>query len=62
MFSELAKILADTGKLAPGGRPAASFVVRSAEGRPNRNLSIDARAPKPITRGQAKGLRENRAA
>jgi len=61
-FSELSKILADTGKLPPGSRPAASFVVRSAEGLPNRNLGIDVRAPKRITPEQAKWLRENHAA
>jgi hypothetical protein len=31
-------------------------------GRPNRNLGIDVRAPKPITPEQAKWLRANRAA
>ncbi len=61
-FSELSRILTDTGKLPPGGIPAASFVVRSAEGLPNRNLGIDVRAPKRITPEQAKWLRENRAA
>jgi hypothetical protein len=61
-FSELSKILADTGRLPPGGRPAASFVVRSAEGLPNRNLGIDVRAPKRITAEQAAWLRETRAA
>ena len=61
-FSELSKILADTGRLPPGRRPAASFVVRSAEGLPNRNLGIDVRAPKPITPAQAKWLRATRPA
>jgi hypothetical protein len=61
-FSELSKRLAATGKLPPGGRPAASFVVRSAEGLPNRNLGIEVRAPKPITPAQARWLREQRAA
>jgi hypothetical protein len=61
-FSELSKILADTGKLPPGGRPAASFIVPSAEGLPSRTLGIDVRAPKPITPAQAKWLREQRAA
>ena len=61
-FSELSQILADTGKLPPGGRPAASYVVRSAEGLPSRNLGIDVRPPKPITREQAKWLREQLAA
>jgi hypothetical protein len=61
-FSELSKILADTGKLPPGGRPAASAYVASAEGLPNRNLGIDVRPPKPITREQAKWLRQQRAA
>jgi hypothetical protein len=61
-FSELSKILADTGKLPPGGRPAASAYVLSAEGLPNRNLGIDVRPPKPITPAQAKWLREHRAA
>ncbi len=61
-FSELSKFLADTGKLPPSGRPAASFVVRSAEGLPNRNLGIEVRAPKPITPAQARWLREQRAA
>jgi len=60
-FSELSKILADTGRLPPSGRPAASFVVRSAEGLPNRNLGIEVRAPKPITPAQARWLREQRA-
>jgi hypothetical protein len=61
-FSQLSKILADTGKLPPGGRPAASFVVRSAEGLPNRNLGIDVRAPKRITAEQAAWLRQTRPA
>jgi hypothetical protein len=61
-FTELSKILADTGRLPPSGRPAASLIVGSAEGLPNRNLGIDVRAPKPITPEQAKWLRENRAA
>ena len=61
-FSQLSKILSDTGKLPPGGRPAASFVVRSAEGLPNRNLGIDVRAPKRITPEQAAWLRAIRPA
>ena len=61
-FSELSRILADTGKLPPGGRPAASAFVRSAEGLPSRNLGIDVRPPKPITPDQARWLREQRAA
>jgi len=61
-FSALSKFLADTGRLPAGGRPAASFVVRSAEGLPNRNLGIEVRAPKPITPAQARWLREQRAA
>jgi hypothetical protein len=61
-FSQLSKILSDTGKLPPGSRPAASFIVRSAEGLPNRNLGIDVRAPKPITPAQARWLREQHAA
>jgi len=61
-FSELSRILADTGKLPPGGRPAASAFVRSAEGLPSRNLGIDVRPPKPITPDQAKWLRDQRAA
>jgi len=60
-FSELSRILADTGKLPPGGRPAASAFVRSAEGLPSRNLGIDVRPPKPITPDQAKWLRDQRA-
>jgi len=56
-FSALSKILADTGRLPPGRRPDASFVVRSAEGLPNRNLGIDVRVPKPITPAQARWLR-----
>jgi hypothetical protein len=61
-FSELSKILADTGRLPPEGRPAASFIVRSAEGLPSRNLGIDVRAPKPITAAQARWLHAQRAA
>lgn len=61
-FSKLSKILADTGRLPPGGRPAASLIVRSAEGLPSRNLGIDVRAPKRITAEQAAWLREHRAA
>jgi hypothetical protein len=61
-FSELSKILAETGKLPPGERPVASAVVRSAEGGPDRHLGIDVRPPKPITPAQAKWLREQRAA
>ena len=61
-FSELSKILAATGKLPPGGRPAASASVLSAEGLPNRNLGIVVRPPKPITPEQARWLREHRAA
>ena len=61
-FSELSRILADTGKLPPGGRPAASAFVRSAEGLPNRNLGIDVRPPKPITPEQAAWLRAVRPA
>ena len=61
-FSELSKILAETGKLPPGRRPAASAFVPSAEGLPNRHLGIDVRPPKPITPEQAKWLRERRAA
>ncbi|WP_411277537.1 hypothetical protein [Gaiella sp.] len=61
-FSELSRILADTGKLPPGSRPAASAFVRSAEGLPSRNLGIDVRPPKPITPDQAKWLRDQRAA
>lgn len=61
-FSELSKILADTGKLPPGARPAASVFLPSAEGLPSRNLGIDVRPPKPITPAQAKWLREQRAA
>jgi len=62
-FSELSRILANTtGKLPPGGRPAASAFVRSAEGLPSRNLGIDVRPPKPITPDQAKWLRDQRAA
>lgn len=61
-FAKLSKILADTGRLPPGGRPAASLIVPSAEGRPNRNLGIDVRAPKPITPEQAAWLRATRAA
>ena len=62
IFSELSKILAATGKLPPGARPAASAFVRSAEGLPSRNLGIDVRPPKPITPAQAQWLREQRAA
>ena len=61
-FSKLSKILADTGKLPPGARPAASAFLRSAEGLPSRNLGIDVRAPKRITPEQAAWLRETRAA
>ena len=61
-FDQLSKILADTGKLPPEGRPAASLIVRSAEGLPNRNLGIDVRAPKRITPEQAAWLRATRAA
>ncbi len=61
-FSELSKILAVTGKLPPGARPAASVVLRSAEGLPSRKLGIDVRPPKPITPAQAQWLREQRAA
>lgn len=61
-FSQLSRIVARDGKLPSGGRPAASFIVRSAEGRPSRDLGIDVRAPKPITPEQAAWLRSRRAA
>jgi hypothetical protein len=61
-FTELYKILSDTGRLPPGGRPAASFIVPSAEGLPSRDLGIDVRAPKRITAEQAAWLRSERAA
>lgn len=60
-FAKFSKILTDTGKLPPSGRPAASAYVRSAEGLPSRNLGIDVRPPKPITPAQAKWLREQAA-
>ncbi len=61
-FSELSKILADTGKLPPGARPVASVFLRSAEGLPSRKLGIDVRPPKPITAEQAAWLRATRPA
>lgn len=61
-FSELSRLLARDGRLPPGGRPHASFIVRSAEGLPSRDLGIDVRAPKPITPAQAAWLRAERAA
>jgi hypothetical protein len=61
-FSKLSRILADTGRLPPGGRPHASLIVGSAEGLPSRNLGIDVRAPKPITPEQAAWLRATRTA
>ncbi len=61
-FSELSSIMAREGRLPPGGRPHAFAVVRSAEGRPNRELGIDVRAPKPVTPEQAAWLRRTRAA
>lgn len=61
-FSKLTAFVAREGRLPPGGRPAASLFVRSAEGGPNRNLGIDVRAPKPITPEQAKWLRATRPA
>lgn len=61
-FSELSRIAARDGRVPPGSRPAASFVVRSAEGRPSRELAIGARAPKPVTAEQAAWLRRPRPA
>ena len=61
-FSELSKIVARDGRIEPDSRPAASFVVRSAEGSPSRVLGTGARAPKPVTAEQAAWLRETRPA
>ncbi|HWI08339.1 MAG TPA: hypothetical protein VNT54_12600 [Solirubrobacteraceae bacterium] len=61
-FSELSRIAAREGRIPPERRPAASFVVRSAEGRPTRDRETGARAPKPITAQQAAWLRETRPA
>ena len=61
-FSQLSAIMARDGRLPPGGRPQAFAVVRSAEGRPNRELGIEVRAPKPITPEQAAWLRRTRTA
>ena len=61
-FSKLTRIAARDGRITPERRPAASFVVRSAEGRPNRDLGIGAHGPKPITPEQAAWLRETRPA
>ena len=40
----------------------ASFIVRSAEGRPNRDLGLPVRVPKPVTAEQAAWLRTTRPA
>lgn len=61
-YAKLLKILDDTGKLPASGRPPASYVLRSAEGLPSRDLGIDVRPPKRITAEQAAWLRANRAA
>ncbi len=61
-FSELSRIVARDGRLPAGGRPGAFAIALSAEGRPNRDASRGARAPKPITPEQAAWLRETRAA
>ena len=61
-FSALSRIAAREGRIPPNSRPAASFVVRSAEGRPSRGLGLGARAPKPITPAQAAWLRDTRPA
>ena len=61
-FSELSRIAARDGRIPPDRRPAASFVVRSAEGRPPRELGFGTRAPKPVTAEQAAWLRRTRPA
>ncbi len=57
-FAKLTAFVARERRLPPGGRPAASLFVASAE---HRN-SADVRAPKPITAEQAKWLRTVRPA
>lgn len=55
--SKLTALVARERRLAPSGWPRASLFVASAEHRNRAHL----RAPKPITRAQAKWLREQRA-
>lgn len=61
-FSKLSRITARDGRLPPGRRPRAFAIAPSAEGRPNRGLGGDVRAPKPITAEQVAWLRATRPA